>query len=133
VQGGEFTEGKAMNGKLIVILIASISMIACTTMRTIDREKYELTEKLEVGDHLVVYETTGRIVDMKLDSIEGDYLQGTSTDGYPTMVDVNINDIEKIEVEKIDGVRTTLAVVGGAIIIVPLVIIAALTGVMFQQ
>ena len=92
-----------MNGKLIVILIASISMIACTTMRTIDQEKYELTEKLEIGDHLVVYETTGRIVDMKLDSIEGDYLQGTSTDGYPTMVDVNINDIEKIEVEKIDG------------------------------
>lgn len=122
-----------MNSKLIVILIASISMIGCTTMRTVDREKYDLTEKLEIGDHLIVYETTGRIVDMKLDSFNGDYLEGTSAKGYPTMVDVNINDIEKIEVEKIDGVKTTLAVVGGAIVIVPLAIIAVLTGAMFQQ
>ena len=122
-----------MNGKLIIILIASISMIACTTMRPIDREKYELNEKLEIGDHLVVYEKTGRIVDMKLDSIEGDYLEGTSTDGFPTMVDVKIDDIEKIEVEKIDGVKTTLAVVGGAIVFLPLMVIAAFTGVMFQQ
>ena len=122
-----------MNGKLIIILLASISMIACTTMRPIDREKYELNEKLEIGDHLVVYEKTGRIVDMKLDSIEGDYLEGTSTDGFPTMVDVKIDDIEKIEVEKIDGVKTTLAVVGGAIVFLPLMVIAAFTGVMFQQ
>ena len=122
-----------MNGKLIIILLASISMIACTTMRPIDREKYELNEKLEIGDHLVVYEKTGRIVDMKPDSIEGVYLEGTSTDGFPTMVDVKIDDIEKIEVEKIDGVKTTLAVVGGAIVFLPLMVIAAFTGVMFQQ
>ena len=122
-----------MNGKLIVILIASISMIACTTMRPIDREKYELTEKLEIGDHLVVYETSGRIVDMKLDSFNGDYLEGTSADGYPTMVDVNINYIEKNEVEKIDGVKTTLAIVVGVIVLLPLMVIAAFTGVMFQQ
>lgn len=122
-----------MNGKLIIILIAGISLTGCTTMRPVDTQQTDFAERLETGDHLVVYEESGRIVDMTLDAIDGDYLEGTSAvDGF-VYVDVNINDIEKIEAEKIDGVKTTLAVVGGVIILVPLVVIAAFTGVMFQQ
>ena len=122
-----------MNSKLIVILIAGISLIGCTTMRPVEAQQSNLAEQVEVGDHLIVYEKSGRIVDMTLDVIDGDSLEGTLADDTLIPVEVDINDIEKIEVEKIDGAKTTLAVVGGTIIVLPLMLIAAMTGAMFSQ
>ena len=49
-----------MNSKLIVILIAGISLMGCTTMKPVDIRKSDLTEQLDVGDHVIVYEKTGR-------------------------------------------------------------------------
>ncbi len=120
-----------MKSKLTVILIAGISLVGCTTMRPVETGQSKLTEQLEVGDHLIVYEKSGRIVDMTLDVIDGDSLEGTLAGNNLIPVEVDINDIEKIEVEKIDGVKTTLAVVGGVIVIVPLAMIAAV-GLMFS-
>ncbi len=120
-----------MKSKLTVILIAGISLVGCTTMRPMETEQSKLTEQLEVGDHLIVYEKSGRIVDMTLDVIDGDSLEGTLAGNNFVPVEVDIDDIEKIEVEKIDGVKTTLAVVGGVIVIVPLAMIAAV-GLMFS-
>jgi hypothetical protein len=120
-----------MKTKLTVILIAGISLVGCTTMRPVETEQSKLTEQLEVGDHLIVYEKSGRIVDMTLDVIGGDSLEGTLAGNNFIPVEVDIDDIEKIEVEKIDGVKTTLAVVGGVIVIVPLAMIAAV-GLMFS-
>lgn len=120
-----------MKTKLTVILIAGISLVGCTTMRPMETEQSKLTEQLEVGDHLIVYEKSGRIVDMTLDVIGGDSLEGTLAGNNFIPVEVDIDDIEKIEVEKIDGVKTTLAVVGGVIVIVPLAMIAAV-GLMFS-
>ena len=120
-----------MKSKLIVILIAGISLVACTTMRPIETQQSNLTEQIEVGDHLVIYEKSGRIADMTLTLIDGDSLHGSLADSRRTPVQVDINDIEKIEVEKIDGVKTTLAVIGGAIVIVPLAVLAAI-GLMFS-
>ena len=91
----------------------------------IETEQSNLTERLEAGDHLVIYEKSGRIADMTLTLIDGDSLKGTLAGNNFIPVEVDINDIEKIEVEKIDGVKTTLAVVGGAIVIMPLAMIAA--------
>ena len=122
-----------MNSKLIIILIAGISLVGCTTMRPIEAQRSNLTEQVEVGDHLIVYEKSGRIVDMTLGVIDGDSLEGTLADNSLIPVEVDINDIEKVEVEKIDGVKTTLAVVGGTIVILPLLVIAALGGAMFSQ
>jgi len=122
-----------MNSKLIIILIAGISLIGCTTMRPIEAQQSNLAEQVEVGDHLIVYEKSGRIVDMTLGVIDGDSLEGTLADDTLIPVEVDINDIEKIEVEKIDGAKTTLAVVGGTIIVLPLMLIAAMTGAMFSQ
>ena len=122
-----------MNSKLIIILIAGISLIGCTTMRPIEAQQSNLAEQVEVGDHLIVYEKSGRIVDMTLGVIDGDSLEGTLADDTLIPVEVDINDIEKIEVEKIDGVKTTLAVVGGTIIVLPLMLIAAMTGAIFSQ
>ncbi len=120
-----------MKSKFIVILIAGISLVGCTTMRPIDTQQSNLTEQFEVGDHLVIYEKSGRIADMTLTLIDGDSLQGSLADSRRTPVQVDINDIEKIEVEKIDGVKTMLAVIGGAIVIVPLAVLAAV-GFMFS-
>lgn len=122
-----------MHSKLTVILIARISLVGCTTMRPIETGQANLIEQLEVGDHLIVYEKSGRIVDMTLGVIDDDSLEGTLADNSLIPVEVDINDIEKIEVEKIDGVKTTLAVVGGTIIILPLMLIAAMSGAMFSQ
>jgi len=120
-----------MKSKLTVILIAGISLVGCTTMRPVETGQSKLTEQLEVGDHLVIYEKSGRIADMTLTLIDGDSLEGTLADNNFIPVEVDIDDIEKIEVEKIDGVKTTLAVVGGVIVIVPLAMIAAV-GLMFS-
>ena len=122
-----------MHSKLTVILIAGISLVGCTTMRPIETGQANLIEQLEVGDHLIVYEKSGRIVDMTLSVIDDDSLEGTLADNSLVPVEVDINDIKKIEVEKIDGVKTTLAVVGGTIIILPLMLIAAMSGAMFSQ
>ncbi len=122
-----------MKSKLTVILIAGISLVGCTTMRPIESGQSNLTEQLEVGDHLVIYEKSGRIADMTLTLIDGDILKGTLAGNNFIPVEVDINDIEKIEVEKIDGVKTTLAVVGGTIVILPLMLIAAMSGAMFSQ
>jgi len=66
-----------MKSKLTVILIAGISLVGCTTMRPIETGQANLTEQLEAGDHLVIYEKSGRIVDMTLEVIDGDSLEGT--------------------------------------------------------
>jgi len=122
-----------MKSKLTVILIAGISLVGCTTMRPLETGQSSLIEQLEVGDHLVIYEKSGRIADMTLTLIDDDSLEGTLADNSLIPVEVDINDIEKIEVEKIDGVKTTLAVVGGTIVILPLMLIAAMSGAMFSQ
>lgn len=122
-----------MKSKLTVILIAGISLVGCTTMRPLETEQSSLIEQLEVGDHLVIYEKSGRIADMTLTLIGDDSLEGTLADNSLIPVEVDIDDIEKIEVEKIDGVKTTLAVVGGTIVILPLMLIAAMSGAMFSE
>lgn len=117
-----------MKARLFVILLAGISMVGCTTMRTVDSQPANLTEQIEVGDHLVVYEKSGRIVDMTVSVISDTTLEGTLAENTFAPVTVVIDDIEKIEVEKIDGAKTTLAVVGGTIIILPLAFLALLAG-----
>ncbi|MCH7821878.1 MAG: hypothetical protein IIA07_07670 [Proteobacteria bacterium] len=115
-----------MTSKLIIVLIAAVSLIGCTSMRPMSTQETDLRAQLEMGDHLVVFENTGRIVDMTLTEIDGDILRGRLTDGSMGPTHIDIENIEKIEVEKISGVKTTLAVVGGIIVIVPLAALALL-------
>lgn len=109
-----------MKAKLLILLVTTISMVGCTSIRPIDMEKVDLTEVLETGDRVIAYEKQGRVVDMTLTRIEDGVLIGSYTGSGMTSVEVNIEDIEKIEAEKISGAKTTGAVVGG-LILVPLV------------
>ena len=118
-----------MNSKLIVILIAGMSLIGCTTMRPIDTRKADLIEQLEIGDHLIIYEKSGRTTDMTLSQIDADRLQGTlgktSTIYASTVyVEVDIGDIERIEREGI-AVGKTAAATLGVIVLLPFVAMGA--------
>ncbi len=113
-----------MNSKLIIILIAGISLIGCTTMRPIDTRKADLIEQLEIGDHLIIYEKSGRTTDMTLAQIDADRLQGTLGKTSTVYVEVDIDDIERIEREGI-AVGKTAAATLGVIVLLPIVAMGA--------
>ena len=118
---------KASLVQTFIVLLAGLALTGCTTMRPIDSTT-SVAEEIEIGDHLVVYETSGRIVDMTVQVIEADKLVGTLGTEGGAPIQVMIADIEKIEVENIDGAKTTLAVVGVTVVVVPVALLAAMTG-----
>jgi len=123
----------AMSSKLIIVILTTFSLNVCTTMRPMETDDSRLGDQLESQDHLVVYEKSGRIIDMTFTESDDEAIYGVLSNDPRTLVEVDLGDIERIEVEKIDGVKTTFAIVGGTIVIVPLAVIAVLTGAMFQQ
>lgn len=113
-----------MSTKQMIVVIFVIALSGCTSMRTVDMAQADFTEHFETGDHLVVYETHGRIVDMKVTGVQNGVLYGSlAHDGLVT-VKVRLADVEKIEIEKISGAKTTGAVIGG-IVLLPVVAVGA--------
>ena len=113
--------------KIIVLILAGLALSGCTSMRAIESNA-SVAEQISVGEHLVVYEKSGRVVDMTVRVIDTDRLGGTLGTEGGAPVEVLLADIEKIEVERIDGAKTTLAVVGVTVVAVPVVFLAAFTG-----
>ena len=103
-----------MKYKLIIMLLAFASLVACTSTQTLESEQATLEARLETGDHLIIREKSGRTVDMVLKSIEDDELRGVLSDDPATAVSVNMSDVEKIEKETVDGFKTVAAAAGGA-------------------
>ncbi len=108
----------------LIFLACAVSLAGCTSMRTVDLAQVDFADDIETGDHLVVYEKQGRIVDMKVTQVEGGVLYGSLTEDGLTTVKVRLTDVEKIEIEKISGAKTTGAVVGG-IVLLPIFILGA--------
>ena len=117
-----------MFSKQLILFLSVISLVGCTSMRTIDMAQSDFADHFEAGDHLVIYEKQGRIVDMKLTQVENDVLYGSLSDNGLTTVEVSLADVEKIEIEKISGAKTTGAIVGG-IVLLPVVAAGAVLGV----
>ena len=117
-----------MFSKQLILFLSVISLVGCTSMRTVDMAQSGFAEHFETGDHLVIYEKQGRIVDMKLTKVESGVLYGSLSDNGLTTVEVSLADIEKIEIEKISGAKTTGAIVGG-IVLLPVVAAGAVLGV----
>ncbi len=114
--------------KYLILFVSLFSLIGCTSMRPVDMTQTDFADAFETGDHLVVYEKQGRVIDMKFTGIENGVMFGSLyTDGLMS-VEVVLADIEKIEIEKISGAKTTGAVVGG-IILLPIVAAGAFVGV----
>jgi hypothetical protein len=97
-------------------------------MRTVDIAEPGFADHFETGDHLVVYEKQGRIIDMKVTKVENGVLYGSLSDNGLTAVEVQLEAVEKIEIEKISGAKTTGAVVGG-IVLLPVLAAGAVLGV----
>ncbi len=100
------------------------ALAGCTTMQEVKQKEGLLTDFLEIGDHIVVYETNGRIVDMRFVLVEGDVLRGSLFDDGLELVEIKLEHIEKIEAERIAFGRTTAAVLGG-IVLAPLAAVGA--------
>lgn len=99
-------------------------LTGCTTMQEVRLGAARLTDYLEVGDHIVVYEKSGKIIDMRFVLIDGDVLRGSLFFDGLEEVEVELDDIEKIEAERIAAGRTTVAVLGG-VILAPLAAVGA--------
>lgn len=112
--------------RTLVCAIASLTMLGCTSMRPIEAGPAGLSAQLEPGDHLIVYERSGRVVDMTLMEVGEAALHGRTVDEAALPVTVDIRDIERLEIEKIDPGKSVLAGVGAVIILVPVAFIAAL-------
>ena len=107
---------------LATLLLAAL--FGCTTMQEVKQQEWLLTDYLEIGDHIIVYETNGRIVDMRFVLIEGNVLRGSLFDDGLESVEIKLEHIQKIEAERIAFGRTTAAVLGG-IVLAPLAAVGA--------
>jgi uncharacterized lipoprotein YehR (DUF1307 family) len=117
-----------MFSKQLIVLISVFSLAGCTSMRIVDLEQPDFADHVEAGDHLVVYEKQGSIVDMKVTQVEDGILYGSLSSNGLTTVEVRLEEVERIEIEKISGVKTTGAVIGG-IVLLPVVAAGAVLGV----
>ena len=115
-----------MTNRIILVLIAAIAFSGCTTMRPVNGEATDLAETARAGDRMVIYEKSGRIVDMTYSHLDGDRIVGSTGSNGHAPVEVAIADVQRLE--KIDGAKTTLAIIGGTIVVVPLVALAGLVG-----
>ncbi len=107
---------------LSILVLAALA--ACTTMQAVKQQEGLLTDYLEIGDHIIVYETNGRIVDMRFVLVEDNVLRGSLFDDGLESVEIELEHIEKIEAERIAFGRTTAAVLGG-IVLAPLAAVGA--------
>ena len=107
---------------LTILLLAAL--FGCTTMQEVKPQKGLLTDHLKIGDHIVVYEKSGRIVDMRFVLIEGEVLRGSLFDDGLEPVEIKLDHIEKIQAERIAAGRTTAAVLGG-IVLAPIAAVGA--------
>ena len=97
--------------QILILLLAALVLSGCTTTRTVDSTT-GLTAQIQSGDHLIVYENSGRKLDMTLQSLANDRLTGMLSGNDGKTVEVLFTDIEKIEVKEIDRAKTAGVVIG---------------------
>ncbi len=103
-----------IHSSMTILLL--FALVGCTTMQEVKQQEGLLTDYLEIGDHIMVYETSGRMVDMRFVLVEGNVLRGSLFDDGLEAVEIKLEHIEKIEAERIALGRTTAAVLGGVVL-----------------
>ena len=97
----------------LTLLALLISTTGCMTLRPV--ESYEpLTDFVKVGDKVELVELDGHINRFTVGRLTDEFIAGN--DKYGSHVSILLVDIETVSVEKINGVRTTLAIVGGTVV-----------------
>lgn len=125
--------------KYVWIVTLLSFLVACTSMNQIDGyERVALPSILSAGDTVAVTKANGdrhyiKLVSVSDDAIVGTHLPegdfGTISMGAVVGSGITIpaNEIVSIEVETIDGAKTTLAIAGG-IVLLPFAILGLFMG-----
>lgn len=99
---------------LIVLCLAS----GCTSLQAVQPEQtLDKVNQLEVGSRLIVYEKSGRRIDMRFVRMDEHALYGSLTQDGLHAITVIFEDVEAIETEQVDGLKTSLAAVGGIVLL----------------
>ena len=108
----------------ILLMVCLVIQASCTTLKEVGSVDVPLDQILKTGDRIVVYEKTGRVIDMRYVLLGNGEIRGSLTENGLKAVEVRIDQIEKIEAERIGAGRTTVAVIGG-IVFLPIVALGA--------
>ncbi len=99
---------------LIVLCLVS----GCTSLQPVQPEQtLDKVNQLEVGARLIVYEKSGRRIDMRFVRMDEHALYGSLTQDGLHAITVIFEDVEAIETEQVDGLKTSLAAVGGIVLL----------------
>ena len=105
----------------LAIFALIISSTGCMTMRPVEDPSI-LTDTLKVGDKVELIEKDGYINKFTVGLINEAFIAGNDETG--SHVSIPMEKIESISVEKVDGGRTTLAVMGG-LVAIPIILVGA--------
>ena len=115
-----------MNKKSLLLLL-TFAISCCTSLNKLDYYKeVDLSSIVSIGDKLSVTLNSGDNYYLKVVSIKENQMVGTLLETSEGIT-ITVEDIEYIEVETIDGSKTTLAIMGG-IVLIPFGILGLMFG-----
>ena len=127
-----------MNKKSLVLFL-TFAISCCTSLNKLDYYKeVDLSSIISIGDKLSVTLNSGDNYYLKVVSINESQMVGTLLETNESQmvgthietgegITIKVDDIEYIEVETIDGGKTTLAIMGG-IVLIPFAILGLMFG-----
>lgn len=110
----------------LVILSLLVCGSGCMSMQPL-KSQVPVTEQIEIGDNVEVVDNRGLIHRFTVGKITDTDLAGPDSSG--SLISIPVADAVQISAEKVDGGRTTLAVVGG-LVAAPIVLLGLGTGAM---
>ena len=125
--------------KKSLVLFLTFAISCCTSLNKLDYYKeVDLSSIISIGDKLSVTLNSGDNYYLKVVSINESQMVGTLLETNESQmvgthietgegITIKVDDIEYIEVETIDGGKTTLAIMGG-IVLIPFAILGIMFG-----
>ena len=125
--------------KKSLLLLLTFAISCCTSLNKLDYYKeVDLSSIISIGDKLSVTLNSGdnyylKVVSIKENQMVGTLLETNESQMVGTHIEtgegitIKVDDIEYIEVETIDGGKTTLAIMGG-IVLIPFGILGLMFG-----
>jgi len=102
--------------RIIVLLACATLVLGCTSLGRGDPKALADGKLvLEPGDRIVVSEKSGRRIDMRFVRVFGGQIYGSLSQNGLHPVVIDVEQIEAIEIEQVDGLKTTFAVVVGIV------------------
>lgn len=112
-----------MASRTWVIALACISLVGCSSTRTLDGDAADWNSTLDTGDRITIIEESGRKVAVRYETIEDGVLYGALYDDAGSAYSIPVDDIEKLEVDATGsrGTGKTLAMFGLVVLGVALI------------